>query len=81
MRRERQRGALPLRFYRPSKVAEVFGVDPVTVWRWYAKDGVLPPPRRVGGIRGWWEDEIYAAADRIRQRSSQVCALAEGRIR
>ena len=54
MRRERLRGALPLRFYRPSKVAEVFGVDPVTVWRWYAKDGVLPPPRKVGGIRGWW---------------------------
>ena len=68
MRRERPRGVSPLRFYRPSKVAEVFGVDPATVWRWYAKDGVLPPPRKVGGIRGWWEDEIYEAADRIRLR-------------
>ena len=68
MRRERQRGALPLRFLSSLEGCRSIRVDPVTVWRWYAKDGVLPPPRKVGGIRGWWEDEIYAAADRIRQR-------------
>ena len=37
---------------RAPVVAALFGVSPVTVWRW-TRTGVLPQPMRMGGITTW----------------------------
>lgn len=58
--KERLRSALadhPLRLYRPSRVAALLDVDLATVWRW-RRDGVLPPPVEIAGIKGWTSQQL-----------------------
>lgn len=38
-------------------VAALFGVSPVTVWRW-SSDGRLPKPQRRGGTTSWNVGEL-----------------------
>jgi predicted DNA-binding transcriptional regulator AlpA len=47
----------PLRLYRPSRLAALLDTDETTIWRW-ARDGVLPPPVQVAGIKGWTHEMI-----------------------
>jgi len=47
----------PLKLYRPHRLAELFGVDPTTIWRW-RQNGVLPEPVEIGGIHGWTEVQV-----------------------
>ena len=66
MPRERLQRDASRRFCRPTAAAKKFDVDLSTIWRW-AKDGVLPPPRRIGGITGWWEDELEHVPEQARK--------------
>jgi len=47
----------PHRLYRPGRLAELFGVDRTTIWRW-SRSGVIPPLVRVGGISGLTERQL-----------------------
>jgi predicted DNA-binding transcriptional regulator AlpA len=48
----------PFRIYRVKRLAELFDVDPSTIWRW-TKSGVLPPPVQIGPtIHGWTERQL-----------------------
>ncbi len=49
----------PLRIYRPGRMADLLDVDPSTIWRW-RRDGVLPPPVKIGGIEGWTDEQVRA---------------------
>jgi len=44
----------------PTEVAELFAVDPKTVTRW-AKKGLLPCFRTIGGHRRYRESDVRAA--------------------
>lgn len=49
----------PLAIYRPGRVAEIFDIDEATVWRWWAKLKILPPPIEFSpGIHGWTHTQI-----------------------
>jgi hypothetical protein len=49
----------PLQIFRPSRLAKLLDVNPVTIWRWWKEDGVLPPPTQIGPyIRGWTRDQV-----------------------
>jgi predicted DNA-binding transcriptional regulator AlpA len=47
----------PYKIFRVSRLAELFGVDRITIWRW-SKTGVIPPLVRLGGISGLTEDQV-----------------------
>jgi predicted DNA-binding transcriptional regulator AlpA len=47
----------PFRLYRTERLAELFGVDRATIWRWQ-KSGVLPPFVEIGGVRGLTEEQV-----------------------
>jgi predicted DNA-binding transcriptional regulator AlpA len=47
----------PMRLYRTTRLANLFGVDASTIWRW-RKAGVLPPPIQIGGVHGWTEAQL-----------------------
>jgi hypothetical protein len=47
----------PHRFYRVARLAELYDVDRVTIWRW-RKSGVLPPFAKVGSIEGLYEAQL-----------------------
>jgi predicted DNA-binding transcriptional regulator AlpA len=47
----------PFKIFRIKRLTELFDCDASTVWRWQ-KSGLLPPPVRVGGIRGWTAEQI-----------------------
>jgi predicted DNA-binding transcriptional regulator AlpA len=54
-----QRLGQPLKIYRPHALAALLSVDPATLWRWWAKLGILPPPREFSEtIHGWTEEEV-----------------------
>jgi predicted DNA-binding transcriptional regulator AlpA len=56
--RIRQR-ANKFRFYRIGRLAELLDVDPSTIWRWYVREHILPPPIELSpGVRGWTEDQL-----------------------
>lgn len=46
----------PLRVYRTARLARLFDVSTVTIWRW-RKIGKLPPP---DSINGWSQAQIDA---------------------
>jgi predicted DNA-binding transcriptional regulator AlpA len=46
-----------MKFIRVSRLARLLDVDQSTLWRW-RRDGVLPPPVRIGGIVGWPEHQL-----------------------
>ena len=46
-----------IRLIRPGRLARLLDADPSTIWRW-RKSGILPEPKRIGGIFGWTEDQI-----------------------
>lgn len=54
-----------LPYIRNKHVAEILGVDPKTVQRW-ARAGLLPHTRTLGGHRRYNEAEIRAIAARLR---------------
>jgi hypothetical protein len=60
----------PLKLIRPGRLAQLWDVDPSTIWR-YRKDGILPPPVQVGCIEGWTEDQLKAVM-RPRQQKGAV---------
>jgi hypothetical protein len=41
----------PFELYRPGRLAQLFHVDPTTIWRWQ-RDGTLPPFVQIAGIKG-----------------------------
>lgn len=41
----------PFRIYRTGRLADLFDVDPSTIWRW-RRDGFLPPFAKIGGVEG-----------------------------
>jgi len=43
----------------PAEVARIFRVDPKSVTRW-AKRGLLPSIRTIGGHRRYYEDDVQA---------------------
>lgn len=44
------------------EVAEALGCGQSTVWRW-AKNGVLPPPKKIGALSRWPVEEIRRIAN------------------
>ena len=56
-------------YLRTFEVAEILHVSPKTVSRW-AKDGLLPFSRTLGGHRRYPEDEIRALAASLRVHPS-----------
>lgn len=57
----------PLRFYRPTRLALLFDVDPSTIWRW-EQTGVLPPFVDLGpGVRGLTEEMLKEHLDKLRE--------------
>ena len=56
--RLRQR-ANPLRLYRTHRLAELFDVNPSTIWKW-RKRGILPEPICFGGVHAWTEPQLEA---------------------
>lgn len=57
----------PLRFYRVGRLAELFGVCRETIWRW-EQNGVLPPFRRVGSLRGLTEQQVQQVLEQRGRR-------------
>lgn len=57
----------PFRLYRTERLAELFDVDPSTIWRW-RKSGELPPPVEIGGVHGWTEEQLREVIERRRQK-------------
>jgi predicted DNA-binding transcriptional regulator AlpA len=56
-----QRLGNPLKIYRPHRLAQLLAIDPATLWRWWAKSGILPPPIEfTPGVHGWTEEEVSA---------------------
>jgi predicted DNA-binding transcriptional regulator AlpA len=53
----------PLKIVRPSRLARLLDVDPSTLWRW-RKEGILPPPVKIGGISGWPEQQLRQLLER-----------------
>lgn len=49
-------------YYRARHLADRYGVHASTIWRW-AREGIIPPPRRIGGVTVWAADDIEAADD------------------
>ena len=61
--------AHPLRLYRSSRLAKLFGVDESTIWRW-KQSGVLPPPAaKFPGFEAWTEEQLV---DRVRQARGEA---------
>ena len=58
--------ANPHRIYRPGRLAELFDVDDVTIWRW-SRDGILPKYVEIGGIRGLTEEQVTQFLEQRRQ--------------
>jgi hypothetical protein len=49
----------PLQLFRPVRLAKLLDISPVTLWRWWAVEHVLPPPTQVGPyIRGWTYQQV-----------------------
>jgi predicted DNA-binding transcriptional regulator AlpA len=42
----------PFTIYRTQRLAELLDVDRSCIWRW-RRDGVLPEPVEIGGVKGW----------------------------
>jgi predicted DNA-binding transcriptional regulator AlpA len=42
----------PFILFRPQRLAELLDVDRSCIWRW-RRDGVLPEPVEIGGVKGW----------------------------
>ncbi|MEZ9539695.1 hypothetical protein AB4160_16075 [Shewanella sp. 10N.286.51.B8] len=40
-----------------SDLQERYQKDRKTIWRWWAKDFILEPPKRVGSVLLGWTDE------------------------
>ncbi|MEW6038012.1 MAG: AlpA family phage regulatory protein [Pseudomonadota bacterium] len=49
------------RYLREPEVRARYGISSATVWRW-ARDGIIPPPIKVGGNTTCW---IAAEVDRV----------------
>ncbi len=47
-----------LLLYRTHRVAQLLDVDESTVWRWWKKQGLLPAPVTIGGVKGWTQQTI-----------------------
>ncbi|WP_425475911.1 helix-turn-helix transcriptional regulator [Mesorhizobium yinganensis] len=48
-----------MRILRTAELAKLLRVDPTTIWRWWAKDNVLPKPIQLGpNVHGWQETTI-----------------------
>jgi predicted DNA-binding transcriptional regulator AlpA len=66
-------GNHPLTVYRPGRVAEIFGVNESTIWRWWAKLKILPPPREFSpGIHGWSGQELSDFQERAPRLESEA---------
>jgi predicted DNA-binding transcriptional regulator AlpA len=49
----------PLAIFRTSRVAQIFDCDASTIWRWWAKLKILPPPTEFSpGVSGWTGQQI-----------------------
>jgi predicted DNA-binding transcriptional regulator AlpA len=62
----------PFRIYRPERLAELFGVDRATIWRW-RKAGLLPPFVQIGGVSGLTEEQV---SEVLKQRATEEAADA-----
>ncbi len=60
----------PDRFIRITRVVELMGIAPRTVWRRVASND-LPPPYHNGRAAVWSESEIRDAMQRIKNRSTK----------
>lgn len=49
---------LPRQVLSVQQVAQRFGVDPKTVWRWEASGALVPDFRTPGGHRRYYADKI-----------------------
>ncbi len=59
----------PLQLFRVGRLAEIFDVDPSTIFRW-RKEGVLPPFREVGGVRGLTGEQITEVYNKTDEAAS-----------
>jgi hypothetical protein len=50
-----------LQVYRPDRLAVLLDINPSTLWRWWARHHILPPPTRFGPfVRGWTYEQVKA---------------------
>jgi predicted DNA-binding transcriptional regulator AlpA len=59
----------PFRIYRVGRLAKLLDVDPATIWKWYSRERILPPPIELGGVRGWTEAQLKDVFDRLQQEA------------
>lgn len=46
-------------YYNYSHLEKRFNKDRRTIWRWWAKDQILSPPKRAGKVLlGWTEEQL-----------------------
>lgn len=50
--------------------AEILNISRATLWR-RVKDGTLPKPLHIGGLRRWRRDELFAAIEDATARRDQ----------
>ena len=55
-------------FLSKKEVARKFNISPSTVFRW-AKDGIIPPPIRLGpNTTSWDENELNLAIEKMKKK-------------
>ena len=62
-------GPSPYRIFRTNRLAELFDVDPSTIWRW-RQDGTLPQFVKVGGVSGLTEVQLAEVHEKLLARAS-----------
>jgi predicted DNA-binding transcriptional regulator AlpA len=55
-------------FFRYEDLVQRYGVERVTIWRWWAKQGVLPPPVHFGPNSVGWSCETILKHEAEHQR-------------
>lgn len=56
--------AHPIRLYRPTRLAKLFGIDLSTLWRW-EQLGLLPKPVMIGSFKAWPEPTLKSWLDEL----------------
>jgi prophage regulatory protein len=71
---------LPLRYLRPAEVARMFGVAPMTIWRW-ERDGKFPKREEIGPNSVGWPEHVILAWAKNRPVAGPHSANRRGRGR
>ena len=60
--------------YNTKDLVQIFDVSLPTIWRW-ARDGVIPAGKRMGGKRLWYKPEIDAVLSQLAEQKNPAQPL------